>query len=323
MPRKPSPHVSLDFDALMAVSECLDAERAADPVLAEARIGELLRLVPGRRAVIEGQWRGRAVVFRVALGGPHGVMLQEWREMCRAWPDLCDGRYRIAQPLHCSGTGRLLVLERVAGRPLMKQLRRQGAQARGPLVRQAGEWLRRYTDGTESWRAAQPQGWVARAERAAARQPFARLRRIETGIATELHRLASLIRGSEWRTAICHGDFHPANLILGQDRLTGIDTGGSGRMAVTRDLARFLMHLSRRGLTLSGDRWLGVDRAAVDIMTEVFALTENERRLHLPFMLGCDALLRVETRGLEPRRVARAADAYGALLADLQGLQRA
>ena len=165
-----------------------------------------------------------------------------------------------------------------------------------------------------------PSGWLARAARASATQPFARLRGIESGILAHLTRMAAALEGAEWRVAISHGDFHPNNLILGEDRLTGIDTGGSGRMPVCKDIARFLVHMGRRGMIPSGRRYLGVDAEGLEVFAEVFGLTEVERHLWVPFFIGIEALIRVETRALKPSRIKRAEEMYGLLLADLAAL---
>src|SRR6056297_3450236 len=130
------------------------------------------------------------------------------------------------------------------------------ADSRTALMPRAAAWLRRYTDVTEVWRATNPEGWLARAERAAAAQPFARLRGLEAEILLQLRRLAAMLDEAEWRIAICHGDFHPNNLVLDGERLTGIDLGASSRMPVTKDIARFLAHMGRRGMLPSGQRYL-------------------------------------------------------------------
>jgi hypothetical protein len=57
-----------------------------------------------------------------------------------------------------------------------------------------------------------------------------------------------------------------------------------------------------------------------EAFAEAFALTEAERRLVLPFFLGVEALLRVETPALRPRRIRIAERVYRALGEDLTAL---
>jgi hypothetical protein len=67
----------------------------------------------------------------------------------------------------------------------------------------------------------------------------------------------------------------------------------------------------------SGRRYLGVDAEGIEVFADVFALTEVERHLWLPFFIGIEALIRVENRALKPSRIKRAKEMYGFLLGDL------
>ncbi|MDZ7709771.1 MAG: phosphotransferase [Roseovarius sp.] len=106
--------------------------------------------------------------------------------------------------------------------------RRAARGPRGAALAPAAAWLRRYTDVSEIWREAQCAGWLARAERAAQAQPFDHLRESEAGILAALQRIAGRIEGADWRVAICHGDFHPNNLLVSGKRLTGSTPGPRG-----------------------------------------------------------------------------------------------
>lgn len=309
-----------DLDALEEIAMRFEQARTADPALSDADLGDLLRHVPGKRAVIRGTIRGRACVWRMFMDPHDDVSAREWEELQRIWPEMQGKRYRVAEPLYHSGAHRLLAIEEVQGTPLLELIRTSPEETRAALVLPGAAWLRRYTESTESWVPAKPVGWLKRAERASATQPFARLRTLEMQVIAQMTRLAGRIEGLDWRVAISHGDFHPNNLIAEGERLTGIDTGGSGRMPIYKDIARFAMHMGRRGVIPSGRRVLGVDGGVLDAFTEAFALTEAERWRILPFMLGVEALLRVETRALSGSRIRRARDMYEALLEDLTKL---
>lgn len=304
-------------DAVRAVQAQLDAARAVAPALEAAEIDEVLRLVPGKRAVLAGRWQGRPAVFRLLHPAASGGQAREWREATRIWPHMQGIRYRVPEPfLHLPEIG-LMAEERVPGTPLLVHLWHSPPETRAAHLPDAAIWLRRYTDVTESWHAANPAGWLARAERAAQTQPHADLRRIETDILGHLRKLARRLDGAEWRMAICHGDFHPNNLILGRDRLTGIDLGGSARLPVCKDIARFLAHMGRRGMIPSAQRSFGVDAGGIAAFVETFALTETERQHTLPFFIGVEAIIRVETRGIKRARLRHAAAMYDALRTDL------
>jgi Ser/Thr protein kinase RdoA (MazF antagonist) len=298
----------------------LPAPIPADDLPEGARIGALIRHVPGKRRIHAGLWQGRAAIFRFAAPETAGLQAREWHEACRIWPYMQGARFRVAEPLAYLPEHHLIVMEEIAGKPLLDHIAALPARRRSAALAPAAAWLRRYTDVSEVWRGARCAGWLARAERAAQAQPFAQLRGIEAGILAEITRLAARIDGAEWRVAICHGDFHPNNLLVEGDRLTGIDTGASGRLPVLKDIARMLMHLARRGLCPSGRAWCGVDAGMCEAFAEAFALTEAERRLVLPFFLGVEALLRVETPALRPRRIRIAERVYRALGEDLTAL---
>lgn len=313
----PTPAPLPDLEVLHALHGRFEAARAACPALADGELSEVLRIVPGKRAVMAGLLGRRAVVFRIFAADQGEMASREWREMTRIWPLMNSGAYRVAEPLlHLPDHG-ILAIEQISGAPLLEHLWHSETESRAQHLRPAAEWLRHYTEGSESWRAGNAAGWLARAERASATQPFARLRAIEIDILDELRRLAKALEDAEWRVAICHGDFHPNNLILAGDRLTGIDIGGSARIPVCKDIARFLVHMGRRGMIPSGQRHLGVDRLGIEAFTEAFGLTSVERRFWLPFFIGCEALIRVESKGLKQSRIARAEEMYAALRDDL------
>ncbi|MDT8326244.1 MAG: phosphotransferase [Roseovarius sp.] len=323
MSNLPPPGPLPDPEALQALNRRFEAARAACPDLANAELNEVLRIVPGKRAIMAGTLDGRAAVFRMFDPDKGDMSTREWHEMTRIWPFMSAGAYRIAAPfLHVPEHG-LLVIEHVNGTPLLEHLWQSDPKERAQHLRPAAEWLRHYSEGSESWRAGNAAGWLARCERAAATQPFAKLRKIEAEILDELRRMDAALAGQEWRVAICHGDFHPNNLILGADRLTGIDIGGSARMPVCKDIARFLVHMGRRGMIPSGARRFGVDQQGLAAFAQAFGLTSVERGLWLPFFIGCEALIRVEGKGLKPGRIKRAEEMYAALRDDLVAARRA
>lgn len=304
-------------EAFIDVQDRLDAARVIRPALAEVGIDEVLRVVPGKRAVLAGHWQGRKAVFRLVPPNGAEVQAREWREATRIWPHMQGRRYRVPEPfLYLPEIG-MIAVERVPGTPLLKHLWRSAVEIRAAHLPDAATWLRRYTDVSESWQSANPAGWLARAERAAQTQPHARLAAVEAEILGHLRKLSGMLEGAEWRTAICHGDFHANNLIHSQDRLTGVDLGGSARLPVCKDIARFLAHMGRRGMIPSATRSFGVDAGGIAAFVEAFSLTETERRRTLPFFIGIEALIRVESPGMSRARLRHAQAMCEALCADL------
>ncbi len=300
-----------------AAAARLQAAIAADPALRGATPERVIRIVPGKRAILRGTLDGRPAVYRLSLEDGDRTAAREWAEMTRAWPQMNTGNLRIAAPLHFSPAHGVQVIEDVPGTPLMAHLYHLAPEARGGHMEAPAAWLRRYTAPTEQSGKSRAASWLDRAERATATQPHPDLRRLERHVVKELRRILPLTEGEIWRSAICHGDFHPNNLILDAPRLTGIDLGGSARLPIYKDMARFLMHMGRRGLLPSGRARFGVDAEGFDALARAFALTPWEREVALPFMLGVEALIRVENTQMATSRLRRAARMYEALIPDL------
>jgi len=309
-----------DLDAMMDVTARFEAAQRDDPALETAQLDEVLRHVPGKRAILLGSFQGDPAVFRMALAPDDPMPAREWAEMTRIWPDMQDGPYRIAAPLHFAPEHALLVIEAVSGTPLMQYIWHFDPDQRHGLMTGPAKWLRQYTLGSERSSEARASTWLIRAEEAAVTQPHGKLRRREARVLRHLRPLSKAMGAQPWRYAISHGDFHPNNLLIDGERLTGIDNGGSASMPIYKDMARFLMHMGRRGLIPSGRARFGVDLEGIEAFSDAFDLTQHEREVVLPFFLGCEALLRVENPGMKRGRIKRAAQMYDKLNADLGGL---
>jgi hypothetical protein len=287
------------------------------PRLAAAEVDDLLRLVPGKRAILRGRLGGRDTVFRLNLAPDDGTTAREWAEMLRLWPVMNTGDLRIPEPICASAAHGIIAQAHVPGTPLLQLFYGSEPQERIARLSPAAAWLRRSTVISEGWQSARPERWIARARRASQTQPFSQLRALELEILEQMQRIAPLVAAAPWRTAICHGDYHPNNLLADGTRLTGIDLGFSQRMPVLKDIARFAMHMGRRRLRLSGRTRFGVDDACLSAFAEAFDLTAAEREATLPFFLGFEALIRVENVRLPQSRILRAEKMYRGLLRDL------
>ncbi len=136
----PSPSLP-DLDAMMNVTARFEAARRADPALQTAQLDEMLRHVPGKRAILTGRFQGRDAVFRMALDPNDQMPAREWTEMSRIWPDMCKGPYRIAEPLHFTPQHGLLVIEAILGTPLMQHIWHLESEQRPGLMKGSAEWL--------------------------------------------------------------------------------------------------------------------------------------------------------------------------------------
>lgn len=307
-------------EAAAAAGVRLSTLLTSDPLLSGVAVEQMLRLVPGRRAIFAGRFRDQPVIFRLSLCPEEtDILAIEWQELTRARHHMAEGMYRTVTPLVLGAEGQVMMLEEVAGKPLLDLLWSQDPAQRLALLPPAATWLERYTAPTLAWTPLNRGPWRNWAEAALARQTHAPLIEVETRVLQNMKKLSRILRDhAEWRTAICHGDFHPNNLIAAPGRLTGIDLGGSNRTPVYRDMARFLTHMARRGMIPSGQRRFGVDAAAYDAFVKSFALNDTEATLCLPYLICYETLVRVEHPDMPTARIRHGVALAEALLHDLR-----
>lgn len=321
MPKRANPTPLEQMDALSDLMTAFETRAADEPALTDAVLDEVIRLVPGKRAIIAGHVGERPAIFRFHLSKQVESAARDWAELTRAHTYMNTGDLRVSAPIcHLPDLG-LVVSERAPGMPLMVRIWQTPPAGRPALLPPAAAWLRKYTAPTEAPTPVRLDGWFGRADKALARLRYAELRELKTAIVAELTRISTPHEAGTWRMAICHGDFHPNNLLSEGTRLTGIDTGGSARLPVVKDIARFLTHMGRRGLLPSGSARYGVDAGGIPVFADALELTEVERDIWLPFMIGIEALVRVESSALSRSRIRRSTAFCEALLADLRALR--
>lgn len=317
--RDPSPLP--DMDAMMELVEAFGALAAKDERLCGAQLDEVIRLVPGKRAILSGSLGPRPAIFRFYLEHSEAYATRDWAELQRIAGAMSAGDFRVNTPLvHVPELG-LVVVERAPGQPLMDRIRDTQEAHRAAFLRPAAEWLRSYTAPSETQTEVRLDGWYKRVDRGMSRQRDASLGRAEQAVYSELKRIAAPHQAGRWRVAVSHGDFHPNNLLSEGTRLTGIDTGGSAKLPIYKDMARFLSHMARRGLIPSGQERFGVDAQGLDAFADAFSLDAVERTVWLPFMLGVEVLIRIEAKTLPARRVRKAATFYDRLLEGLRDIR--
>ncbi|MGK7755073.1 MULTISPECIES: phosphotransferase [unclassified Roseovarius] len=312
---------SADPDLSGLVARRLEEAAAEDAAFSTAQATELIREVAGKRVVLRGRIGEQPAVFRLYLDRVEDCA-RDWNELCRIWPKMREGELRVCAPLGYAPEAGIMAVSEVEGTPLLQWIYGAPEAERARYLEPAARWLRAYTECTETDAAAQPAGWAKRAERAAKTQAFNRLKRVEKPILKEILRLVPLLEDGQWRFAVSHGDFHPNNLIVNGNMVTGIDCGGSRPAPVYKDMARFLMHMGRRAMIPSGEVYLGVDRQGFIAFCDAFQLSAHEREVTLPFFIAVEALLRAETRNLPQSRVRRARQMSEALLTDLERIGR-
>lgn len=295
------------------------AEQAAQAAGLVVTLDDILRFVPGNRIILRGRLANSPAVFRLPLNPEsHKHIAREWAELTRSYAYMATGPNRVAKPLCFDETSGLMAMSLIDGMPLMRHLWSLDTKQRNAPYAHAGAWLSAYTAPSQTTRPANSRHWLRRAKEAAAQQPHPALAEIEQRIFRNMRHLAKRIEPQEWRVAITHGDFHPNNLILSGDVLTGIDTGGSSIAPIYKDIARSLTHMARRGLYFGPKRHFGMDALAFDAMADAMHLNETERTLFLPYLICFETLFRVEHPDMPSHRVQHAIDMAQNLLRDLR-----
>lgn len=291
-----------------------------DPALQGAALAQMLRLVPGQRAIWTGQFRGTLAIFKLAMT-PDEVagFAAEWQELERAFGYMGEGAFRVATPLALGGEGQVMVQAQAEGVPLLDHLWSLEPAHRGAWFRRAAQWASHFAAPTMADSKINRGPWRNWAEAALARQTHPALIEVEGRVLQKMKKLSRHLRGFEiWRNAIGHGDLHPNNLIAGADHLTGIDLGGSNRAPIYKDMARFLTHMARRGMMASDRHRFGMDADAYAGFVQAFALDEAEATLFLPYLICYEVLIRVEHPAMPAARIEHAVVMAERLLGDLK-----
>lgn len=306
-----------DLEAMAALMERIETAAGDAPQLAQLDLDEVLRFVARKRAIFSGRFEGVPAIARFYFDEPRPYSRRDWAELQRVWPYMSQGPYRVHEPLfHWPDLG-LIVVRRATGTPMFEHLWQLESDQRFDVVKGAVHWLRHYTKPKEQRSAMRAASWLAKSEKRLSKQAFARLRPRLKDLTALLARFVPVMAGHAWRVSVSHGDFHPNNLLVHGDTLTGIDTGGSAKLPIYKDMARFLTHMGRRGMHPSAQTCFGVDRGSFELFSDVFELDALEREVWLPFMIGIEALLKAETSDLSRARLRRAEVFYEALLDDL------
>ncbi|MDG2341245.1 MAG: phosphotransferase, partial [Paracoccaceae bacterium] len=202
---------------------------------------------------------------------------------------------------------------RANGDPYLTILKQQPETVHAERI---ANWLAQYNAPTFEWRKAGPSHWIKQAQKSSARQPHDFLRSKEIQILDQMAVLATQFDPQNWRVAISHGDYHPNNLLWDGNVLTGIDIGGSAYLPIYKDIARSLVHLARRDIKLGAASKLGTDKTLIDAFTDAFKLNETEIQSYLPFFIGFECLIKVETLDAPVWRQKAAERMYDGFLAE-------
>ena len=310
-----------DLDVIADLMERVGAATSDAPDLAGMELDDVVRFVSGKRAIFQGHFNGTPAIARFYLDEPRAYAKRDWDELQRTWPYMSSGAYRVNEPLYHLPDLGLIIVRHVSGQPMLEHIWQSEKDQRFNVIPGAVHWLRQYTHPMERRGPMRAASWLSKAEKRLSKQGSARIRPLLAEIRTQLHRLLPAMQGHDWRVSISHGDFHPNNLLIDGDVLTGIDTGGSAKLPIYKDMARFLTHMGRRALYPSGEVRFGVDSGSMELFHDIFQLDTYERELCLPFMIGVEGLLRSDTLDLNRSRLRRTQSFYEGMVSDLTAIK--
>lgn len=312
-----------DPQAALNATERLEAAGGAHEGLRTMVLQDILRIVPKKRALFAGTLRGQQAVFRLALSGDERRQsAEQWAELNRIYPHMREGVCRVPEPMFFDEAEGITAISRAEGRPLMMHLWSLPREERLPHIEASARWLAQYCAPSTERRGVDWRNWARRCETAAAAQPFEQLRKIEGKVLQKTKKLGRMVKDMEWRVAVCHGDFHPLNLIIAPDgtRLTGLDLGSSFLMPIYRDIARYLIYNARRHLWTGDTHRYGVDEASIDAFARAFSMSDDERDLFIPYMIAVETLTRVESKNEVTTRLNNSIELAERLFEDLREL---
>lgn len=196
----------------------------------------------------------------------------------------------------------IILLDPIKGVQLTNCLAISTLPRRKMLIARGGGWLSRLTAERERG-VFGPGFWLKGLENHAERlDPEADAPLIARHL-ERMRALAQDLRGAEVERARTHGDFTPDNFYLDGARLVGLDMQRGGKMAVARDVGRFLVWLQSRRSEMPEVTRHGVSASDYAALRGVPGLLAPDQEQILHFMMGeIMAAYYIDARGKLLRR---------------------
>jgi len=198
-----------------------------------------------------------------------------------------DPRYQANRCLYAWPEDGIAVLSFAPGKRLGNEIAQASGDVRRQLVKQSGEWLRRYCSFRQRDSRFGPAFWVKKVasvkiDRIASPQDRLLLDRLLASIRSQVDG----VRGVPVVQAATHGDFVGINAHYHQGTIYGVDIQGESWLAVAKDVARFLVWLQIHAPRPVGGHRYGISLEFIDPFLECGVLNVNEQETTLPFLIG-------------------------------------
>ncbi|MCT8161826.1 phosphotransferase [Pseudoruegeria sp. SHC-113] len=282
---------------------------AQDPALSGAKIQKFIKAKPDR-AVFIGKLGGERVIFKLYSGDKAlETVERQVAELAYLEGFMSEGPLQALQMRHARPDAGLAVLSFVPGNRLDEVMAKADAAKRRRLVAQCGSWLKRYTSGRQRLANFGPHYWVEKRAGLAAQIPDADDQALAARLHDNMHRRAPLVAGADVCQAATHGDFTTLNLSFHQGTLYGFDIQGESWMALSQEVARFLVYLQITYPHPSGRLRLGISEPDMKAFLKCGLLDPKEETTTLPFFIASQLLGRFvqEYKRPETRANTRAA----------------
>lgn len=294
--------------AAPGLSDLLDAtERLAEiqgrrPAIARFQPEEALK-AGAEAALFRGHLDGRPAVLKLALGPEAKDQTRAARdELTYQYPRMSEGPLRVAEPLEFYPGEGVSIIGLVPGIRLDRALTGAAPARRTALIAQAGAWLAHYTAPRSAPAPLHPAYWLTRSQTLIDRPPAGSpLWRTASMIAGRLKALAPGLDNRDAVKARCHGDFCTLNLQVDGDVLYGLDIQNRHRMALAKDMARFLVCAQMTAPVQRGPWRYGLavaDRDALLSAPGLAAAVAPEGVL--PFFIGVELIDRLVNERAHP-----------------------
>lgn len=264
------------------------------------RLTRCLKSAP-TAAVFEGRFKGRDVVVKRMIGPEADLRAGDQAdELKTQYPHMAEGDFRVPEPIVTLPGHGLVVMERAGGQRLDHAIRATPAD-RWHLIRQAGQWLAKYTSVRRVEDAFGGGYWIKVRRRFMSQMPQGpdrdRIARLVAVMEAERNRIGP----RPITRARSHGDFCTINLMVDGDTMWGVDIQNSHWLALAKDLARFLVFLEITLPNGAGDGPCGLAAEDVEALVDTDGLIRSgEARLLLQYFVASELAGRLEHEQAHP-----------------------
>ena len=207
------------------------------------------------RSVFRVRERGsnERYILKIDAAKSATAFAQEFRFIGRMAANLAGSEeFFVPEPVVFLETGPAMVITEAPGQSFRERLNSANVEERRRDLQRVGAWLYAFKGAV----GARARPFVAERsiERIVRRHAKLQIHDPDA-FRLALDRLAQMMRpldGLKVPSGICHGDFHPGNVLLSPDRVTGIDFGRRARSYAHRDLSRMLVFAA---LTTEAHDW--------------------------------------------------------------------